>query len=402
MRIFWRDTEIITKLTDAVKDASNERQIEEALGQASAAFTDLFQLTSHALRFVLSEQAMTGGDDATPLGVLFLASPSLPALEAVVGPTGKPLTALLSSAWAAAGGHAFTRAFHGDFASLLHQFREIDRSNKADLAGELSHHSKNILNNINSLLRTAQRCEGQRQKELLRIAEHNARYMGLEFGLIDRIRAALRADDELRAILAAIPSEALASLVMRQIRMLLIIRNGADLGLGRDYSFNGVPISTETDRIDAAENDMRDALAAVYEARGSDDDHEYGRMLRCDADWSPNSDIIGLTLFFLCRELIDNMRPRISKGDRLDVSFAVLPDQEGSRWRSVEIVQTLEGSGDPQPFKRASQARSIQRFNEFHRDGAGGTGLAQIICDQPTTGVSPSQHLLRQVLLLPS
>jgi hypothetical protein len=400
---FVRDTGIITKLTNGVTDPSNESQIETALAKATAAFTDLFQLTGHALRYVLSERAMTGADNVTPLGVLFLASPSLPAVEDIIRPTTHQLSALLDSAWKAAGGHAFTRAFHGDFASLLDQFREIDRSNKAELAGELSHHSKNILNNINSLLRLAQDRHGPLQKELLRIAEHNARYMGLEFGLTDRIRGALRVGDETRAILAGIPSRELADLVERQIRMLLIIRSGADLGFGREYSLNGTAISTKHDRIDAAENEMRDALAGVYEARGSAGDREHGRMLRNSTDWSPHSDPIGLTLFFLCRELIDNMRPRFSdSGDKLDVRFTPILENQDSRWRGFEFLQILDGCDDPSPFRQARQAGSLLRFNDFHRDGPGGTGLAQILCDEPIIGVSPRQHLMRQVLLLPA
>lgn len=399
---FIRDTEIITRLTDHVTDPSDESQIETALARATAAFTDLFQLTGHALRYVLSERAMVKADDATPLGVLFLASPSLLAIEEIIRATAHQLPALLHSAWEAAGGHAFTRAFHGDFASLLNQFRAIDRSKKAELAGELSHHSKNILNNINSLLRSAQRTQGAEQRELLRIAEHNARYMGLELGLMDRIREVLRAGEEARTILASLSHQELASLVECQIRMLLIVRNGADLGLGRQYSFNGATISTQNDRIDAAENDMRDALAAVYDARGSADDLERAHMLRFSTEWAPRTDPIGLTLFFVCRELIDNMRPRISQGgDRLDVRLTPLPEEVGSRWRGFEFVQALDGCEHRNPFGQADEAPSLTRFNEFHGDGAGGTGLAQILCDPPTIGVSPSQHLLRQVLLLP-
>jgi hypothetical protein len=399
-RTFLRNTDILTCMTRALVDPSDDRQVSAALGRASSAFTDLFQFTNHALRYVLTEKDMRRGEDTTPLGVLFLASPSLPAVEALVQSAGQTVEDLLRSAWEDAGGQAFTRAFHGDFQSLREQFREIDQNLRAEAAGFVSHHSKNIINNISALLRSAQTARGADQAELLRIAEHSAKYLGQEFGLLDRIRGALRARELTRDLLSVLTDEELNTLLQLQVRLLLVIRNGADLDRKRAYSLNGLEITTDQ-AVDEVENETRDTLAAVYERRGSPEHLERARQLRNNVDWGPYRDPLGLTLFFVCRELVDNMRPRHSDVDtRLDVRLTRLHDHPASGWRSFEIVQALSGCSEKEPFAGVDEAPSIARFNQLH--GEGGTGLGQIDCDPPFFDVSQSQHILRQVLSLPS
>jgi len=394
--------DILRRMLDAVDDPAVPSQVEGGLKQASAAFTDLFQFTNQAHRHIITKGQVSGMPNATPLGVLFLASPSLDVVRSLL-PRDVTLASAIESAWERAGGHAFTTTFYDDFDRLRRQFRDLDQGMRADAAGDVSHHSKNILNNVAALIKIAQRrrIDERKRHEILRMAEHSARYVGQEFGLHDRIRGVLREMETTRSVLAGLRHEQLGGMLRLQVKQLLTFRQGIDADLHRRYSLNGRPIDTEKEGIDWIALAMRDQLAEIYEERGRVEDIERAGRLRKEVNFGVDRDPLALTIFFICREMIDNVRPRLLtiEGTSLDIELTELESVVGEPWRRLNVVQRLDNFAGSAPFEGAATSESIKRFNERH--GPNGTRLAQIFSEAPTYDVSRSQHIFPQALILP-
>ena len=365
--------------------------VAAALAQSHSRFTDLFHFTTEATRHIIRKGETDRTGSADPIGVLFLASPILDSLQPIFGGGKTALKLPIKEAWDKANGFVFASEFHADFQALRGQFSEIDEDARAQASIDIAHHSKNLLNSTGALIERAQDNLGDPPalKRILRHAAHVVSYLGLEFGLKERLQAELRdPTNRARLALARLTDDELRELARLTVKMLLTFRAEMDAVHGRRYFLDGEPIDSASEPSSSIEGAIREQLQAVYRRLG---EFELADNVRHKRTLGFEKLPLALTTIFIFRELIDNMRPRDSAMDHTTVKIIVGSLTAAThQWRVLSIRQILYGSKTAFPFGPDPEPESITRFNKRMKD-AGWAHISVRRDDVSEDGVSPVQ-----------
>jgi signal transduction histidine kinase len=354
-----------------------------------APFTDLFHFNAATYRYLVKDGNKT-------VGVMFLASPAAECLQALVSAkTGSSgISYFVPRAWSDAGGELFARTMHRDFAGLRDEFNLLDQSARAAVYGDVSHNMKNLLASIAGLMRMVQdpSINADQRRAAAQIAEYTSTYAGQEFGL----KATEFSMLEVRSLLERLTDADLLMLVKLDFRRQLIARQAIDTCNGRKYVIDGDPVDFVAMPIDDVIDDTRNQLVEIYRRIGDTDRAE---KLAATIELRLEKDPICLPIALICREIINNMRPRVKAHEHttLDIRFEKSLFRT-ERWRCCRLTQTMNGTFGGNPFEGADSAPSIERFNNRLSDQT--TGIASMSC-KIIPNVSTGQQSLEIVLSFP-
>jgi len=402
---FRTDREVLKRILES-NPASLPRQPGDPspLKGGAAIFTDLFYFVRHALRYVISDST---SKLSNPLGVLFLAGPSLDCIGRIYADVRgdenlKALAAPIQDAWIATGGPEASQSFYQDFDDLRGQFLELENITRSSAGVDTAHTSKNILNNLSGLVTSAMTAvPGPDQDDLLLSAKQLSLFVGQDFGLQERLLEMTSAQDaaETKAIISRLDDAELFDLVSLTLKWAITIRQSVDLGADRKYTFQGVPVDRRAEPLGRVAHNLKQRIATAYGARGL---NAQAQRLQEDLVFWMDKEPISLTMFLVCREIVDNMRPRDARHRRtsLEVGLGPLQPETGRAWRGLVVTQRMAGDAENNPFDDAHKAPSIERFTQ--RYGEARLGLAEIKSEPPTYDVSRCQWIFELRLIFPA